>query len=71
MRLRLVHGPCSPDICPTLYVDQDDPTSVIVQADVVDPDASGATLSPGEGLLRVPLSLLREGMPKVEAELAR
>jgi hypothetical protein len=69
MRLRLVHGPCSPHVCPTLYVDEDDPTSVIVQADVVDAEGSGAALSPGEGLLRVPLSLLREGMPKVEAEL--
>ena len=71
MRLRLVHGPCSPDVCPTLYIDEDDPTSVIVQADILDAESSGARLGPGEGLLRVPLSLLREGMPKVEAELAR
>lgn len=71
MRLRLVHGPCSPHVCPTLYLDEDDPSCVIVQADVVGADRCGATLSPGEGLLRVPLSLLREGMPKVEAALRR
>jgi hypothetical protein len=69
MKLRPVHEDCSPRICPTLYLDDDDPESVVVQADVLDPEGTGATLSPGEGLLRVPLRLLREGLPKIEERL--
>jgi|HubBroStandDraft_6_1064221.scaffolds.fasta_scaffold04650_9 hypothetical protein len=67
MKLTPIHTVCKPVVCPTLY--WTDRGTVVVQGfDVT--DAEGAPEPPsGESWVEVPISLLREGLPRISERL--
>jgi hypothetical protein len=67
MKLTRIHTNCKPVVCPTLY--WTDRGTVVVQGFHVT-DAEGVPEPPsGESWVEVPISLLREGLPKMSERL--
>jgi len=73
MTLRVLAGPgdgCSGGNCPTVYVEDESPETVIVQGYELDADSVSrlGSLPHGENALRVPRALIVEAYDALQAE---